>query len=202
MSDIKNKKNGRLEVICGSMYSGKSEELIHRLRRAERAQEKVIAFKSILDTRHGIKNIVSHNDTTYQVYAIDSLDTVLPLVAQAEATVVGIDEVQFFTSLVLNVICSLIAQGIRVIVAGLDLDFRGVPFGQMPVLLAIADDIVKLHAVCNICGADAHFTQRLVDGKPAHYDDPVIIIGSQQIYQARCRDCYVIDKQTDWTCYE
>ncbi len=192
-------KQGRLEVICGSMFSGKSEELIKRLRRAERAKEKVMAFKSVLDNRYGLENIISHSDTTHQVHAIDSLDVVPGLVEQAGAAVVGIDEIQFFSSDALAIIQSLVEQGKRVIVAGLDLDFRGVPFGIIPTLLALSDDMVKLHAVCDICGADAHFTQRIINGKPAYYDDPIIMVGATQMYQARCRDCYVIDKQPNWS---
>jgi len=188
-------KHGRLEIICGPMFSGKSEELIRRLRRAQIARLHVLTCKHSLDDRHTIECVVSHDGNKIEAEAVDSVDTILKLGKKNEINVVGIDEVQWFDSKIISVVCKLIDSGKRVIAAGLDLDFRGVPFGPMPTLLAIADDIEKLQAICTICGKDAHFTQRLVDGKPANFNDPVILVGAQEAYQARCRDCHEINKK-------
>ncbi len=188
---------GTLEVICGPMFSGKSEELMRRLRRAKIAKQQVMTFKPSIDNRHSVEHVVSHdgNKLFAQALEVDSCDNILDLIELHKITVVGIDEVQFFSPAVINVICTLIDHNKRVIVAGLDLDFRGAPFGIVPTLLAIADKITKLNAICCVCGKDANFTQRLVNGVPAHHDDPVILVGAQEAYQARCRGCYAIDKR-------
>ena len=188
------KKNriGKLEVICGSMFSGKSEELIRRVRRAEFAQLSTQVFKHCLDNRKTIDHINAHSGDKLSAIAIDSV-TLLQEFLLDDTEVIGIDEVQFFSEDIIPVIQKLVAQGKRVIVAGLDLDFRGIPFGCMPMLLALADSATKLQAVCMICGTDAHFTQRLVNGKPAKATEPVIVIGAEECYQARCRECYAID---------
>lgn len=191
LSSSKNK--GKLEVICGSMFSGKSEELIRRLRRATIAKQHVITFKHSLDNRHTTKQVTSHDGNNINACACDTVEKLLSLAQKNEVDVVGIDEIQFFSPKIVSVIEHLIEQGKRVIAAGLDLDFRGVPFGCMPTLLSIADSITKLQAICSECGNDAHFTQRLVNGKPAHYNAPVILVGAQESYQARCRNCHVID---------
>lgn len=189
-------KTGSLEVICGSMFSGKSEELIRRVRRAAIAKQKTGVFKHSLDNqRSPVELVVSHNGTTVEAFATPRSEDILRLAELNGVEVVGIDEVQFFTSDIVTVICSLIDMGKRVIVAGLDTDFRGVPFGPMPILLSIADVVLKLQAICAECGNNAIFTQRLVDGNPARYDDPLILIGKQEAYQARCRACYRIDKK-------
>lgn len=185
---------GKLEVICGPMFSGKSEELIRRLRRAKIAQQKVLTLKHKFDNRQTLTQVVSHDGNTFEAHPIESITTIIETVAQHNFDVIGIDEVQFFDTAILSVICTLIDQGKRVIVAGLDLDFRGVPFGPIPLLLAIADNITKLQSICTSCGSDAHFSQRLVNGAPAKYDDPVVLVGAQESYQARCRDCYTINK--------
>lgn len=193
---VSKKSKGSLEVICGPMFSGKSEELIRRLRRATIARQSVIAFKHALDKdRADFDLIASHNGTTLYAIPTDSLTEMNNVIQTQNYTVVGIDEIQFFSKEIISLICSLIDLGKKVIVAGLDLDFRGVPFGPMATLLAIADDITKLRAICTECGYDAHFTQRLVNSLPATYNDPLIQIGAQEAYQARCRSCYSIDQK-------
>lgn len=187
--------SGTLEVICGPMFSGKSEELIRRLRRAKIARQKIVSFKPHIDNRYGLEYIVSHDGNKVEAKPLELVHHIADIVAHHQATVVGIDEAQFFPQELVGIICHLVNEGKRVIVAGLDLDFRGAPFGCMPLLLAIADKISKLHAICTECGKDAHFTQRLVNGQPAKHDDPIIMVGAQEAYQARCRGCYSIDKQ-------
>jgi len=189
---------GMLEVICGPMFSGKSEELMRRLRRASIAKQTVLTVKPSVDDRYAMEYVVSHDGTKHQAYALDSVSTILELADLQKATVVGIDEAQFFPQEIIPVICKLIDTHRRVLVAGLDLDFRGIPFGVMPMLLAIADKVTKLQAICTECGKDAHFTQRLVNGHPARFDDPVILVGAHEAYQARCRGCFDIDKMPSW----
>ncbi len=196
-----NEKNlnakGQLEVICGSMFSGKTEELMRRLNRAEYAKQNVLTIKHQIDQRKSKTSITSHNGRERLAFTIDnsqeSLNKILEL-ANSNISVVGIDEVQFFPKEIVGIICQLVEKGKRVVVAGLDLDFRAEPFGIMPLLLAVADHITKLKAICVLCGKDAHHTQRLVNGKPAKYTDPIILVGAEECYQARCRDCFQIDK--------
>lgn len=185
---------GSLEVVCGPMFSGKSEELMRRLRRAKIARQNVLTFKHFYDNRHSLTYVVSHDGNKLEAEPLTAVSDILALVTKQEITVIGIDEVQFFPNDIIPVICQLVQHGKRVIVAGLDLDFRGVPFGCMPTLMAIADKVTKLQAICTECGVDAHFTQRLVNGKPARYNDPIILIGAQEAYEARCRGCYSIDQ--------
>lgn len=191
-------KKGSLEVICGSMFSGKSEELIRRLKRAELARQNILVFKHKLDDRTTIEYLVSHNGTKLKAIPLESPEIMLQFISES-VTVVGIDEVQFFSLEIVDTICTLINAGKRVIVAGLDLDFKGVPFGCMPLLLAIADQVTKLKAICMNCGKDAQYTQRLVNGFPAKFNDPIIMIGAQESYQARCRNCHHIDQQPTFT---
>lgn len=186
-------QKGSLELICGSMFSGKSEELIRRLKRAEFAKQSVLVFKHSLDDRSTIEYVVSHGGNKLKAIPIEHPHEILELTSD-NVTVVGIDEVQFFDQDVIPVICELIERGKRVIVAGLDLDFCGKPFGCIPTLMAVADSVTKLRAICIDCGDDAHFTQRLVNGKPAKHDDPLIVIGAEEHYQARCRGCHQIDQ--------
>lgn len=186
-------KIGSLEVICGSMFSGKSEELIRRLKRSEIAKQNVLAFKHSLDDRKTIEHVMSHNGSKVKAFAISDEELIPDLVYES-VNVIGIDEVQFFSNNIVAIIHKLILQGKRVIVAGLDLDFRGVPFGNMPALLALADKVTKLKAVCMNCGKDAHFTQRIINGEPAKFDDPIILVGAEECYQARCRNCFMIDR--------
>lgn len=192
-------KKGRLEVVCGSMFSGKTEELMRRLKRAEYAKLHVITIKHHIDKRKNQEAtcIISHEGRERFAFAVGhhtvSLEKILEL-ADQKIDVIGIDEVQFFSPEIISIICRLIDAGKRVIVAGLDLDFRGEPFGIMPLLMSIADEVVKLKAICVQCGADAYYTQRLIDGQPARYDDPVILVGAEEFYEARCRDCFKIDR--------
>lgn len=188
---------GHLEVVCGSMFSGKSEELIRRIKRAKIAQKEVITFKHALDNRTSIDYVVSHDGSKIEAHPIDNPYAMLPLVSASVHTV-GIDEAQFFSHELINVIFDLLDQGKYVIVAGLNVDFRGVPFGPMPTLLAMADTVTKLSAICTLCGNDAYFSQRMVDGKPARADDALIKVGAQEAYQARCRECFIIDKRPQW----
>jgi len=183
---------GRLEVVCGSMFSGKSEEVIRRLRRAEFARIETQVFKHSLDGRKTTTHIHAHSGDALEAHPISSPDE-LEAQMNPNTQVVGIDEVQFFPCDIITTIEHLVSRGCRVIVAGLDLDFRGMPFGCMPALLALADDITKLKAVCTQSGHDAHFTQRLVDSKPAKHDDPLIQVGAEECYEARARHCFEID---------
>ncbi|MCA9770063.1 thymidine kinase [Candidatus Dependentiae bacterium] len=185
---------GILEIICGPMFSGKSEELIRRLRRAKIANQGVAAFKHSLDNRYAIECLVSHNGNTIDAYPIDHEEKIYTLVSENKIDIIGIDEAQFFSNELIQTVLKLIENRKRVIIAGLDRDFRGIPFGCMPVLLAIADKVTKLQAICTICGVDATLSQRLVDNKPAKYNDPIVVVGAQETYQARCRSCYTIDK--------
>ncbi|MEX0940074.1 MAG: thymidine kinase [Candidatus Babeliales bacterium] len=197
MSHNNTQKKGTLEVICGSMFSGKSEELIRRLKRAQLAKKNVLAFKHSLDDRTFIEYVVSHNGNKIKALPIEKAEMILELIP-ADIEVIGIDEIQFFEQNIINIICNFIEQGKRVIAAGLDLGFNRKPFGAMPLLLSIADHITKLKAICILCGKDAHFTQRLVNNRPAKFEDPTILVGAQEAYQARCRDCHIIDKQPEF----
>jgi thymidine kinase len=179
--------SGRVEVICGSMFCGKTEELIRRVRRAIIAKQKVQVFKPDLDDRYSLEHITSHTGQNIQAQPVKSSQGILNNLA-GDTTVVAVDEVQFFDSGIVEVVDILANQGIRVIVAGLDMDFRGEPFGPMPLLLCRAEEVTKLHAICVVCGESASRTQRLVNGYPANYDDPVILIGAQEAYEARCRN--------------
>lgn len=187
--------HGSLEVICGPMFSGKTEELIRRLRRAKIAKQHIIAFKHSSDKQVTIEKITSHNGNTITAWPTQKIEEIRLHSLIESVNVVGIDEVQFFENSIIELVCQLIDAGKQVIIAGLDLDFRGLPFGPMATLLAIADDITKLKAICTQCGLDAHFSQRLVDNLPAKYHDPLIQVGAQESYQARCRRCYSIDQQ-------
>jgi thymidine kinase len=190
-------KKGRLEVICGSMFSGKTEELMRRLKRAEYARQNILPIKHKFDKRRSRINISSHDGRERAAFPIDgksvALNKILEL-ANSNIDVVGIDEIQFFHSDIINIICQLVEQGKRIIVAGLDLDFRGEPFGIIPTLLSVADDVTKLKAICVVCSKEAYHTQRIIDGKPAKYDTQTIMVGAEDFYEARCRDCFSIDK--------
>lgn len=187
-------RSGSLEVICGPMFSGKSEELMRRLRRAKMARQGILTCKHAFDDRNGLEQLVSHDGNRLDAYPLTDPSLIQKLALEQNAHVIGIDEVQFFQQDIVDTLCSLVASGKRLIVAGLNLDFRMVPFGPMPTLLAIADSITKLSAICSLCGNDGHFTQRLINGKPAHFNDSIVMIGAKETYQARCRSCYSIDK--------
>ena len=183
-----NLSGGWLEVICGPMFSGKSEEMMRRLRRAEIAGRRVVIFKPRIDDRYDTADIVSHAGARMRGVAVASVSE---LTASARAfEVVGIDEVQFFSSEVVAAVLALADAGVRVVAAGLDRDFRRLPFGPMPELLAHAEFVDKLQAVCHRCGGPATTTQRLVDGRPAPYSGETIIVGANEQYEARCRECH------------
>ncbi|MYL35683.1 thymidine kinase [Pontibacillus yanchengensis] len=180
------KQSGWIEVICGSMFSGKSEELIRRVRRATYGNLSVRVFKPAIDNRYADDSIVSHNGTSVLARPVDYSEDIFSYVDD-HVDVVGIDEVQFFDDNVVEVAQTLAERGHRVIVAGLDLDFRGEPFGSLPTFLAVGESVTKLSAICPICGSPASRTQRLIDGRPASYDDPVILVGASESYEPRCR---------------
>ena len=183
--------NGRIEVICGSMFSGKTEELIRRVRRAVIARQKVQVVKPVIDTRYHVERVTSHAGANVDAIPVPHSRAIWDVLAP-DTTVVAVDEVQFFDIGVIQVCEELAAAGKRVICAGLDSDFRGVPFGPMPELLARAEEIRKLHAICVVCANDASRTQRLIDGAPAAYDDPVVMVGAAEVYEARCRACHQV----------
>jgi thymidine kinase len=177
---------GSVEVITGSMFSGKTDELIRRLRRARIARQKIQVFKPSIDTRFGEDKVTSHAGTEFAATAVTSAREI-PHLVSPDTTVVGIDEGQFLDESLARVVQELADQGIRVIVAGLDTDFRGEPFGVIPVLMAQADRVEKLYAICMVCGEEATRTQRLINGRPARYDDPIVVVGASELYEARCR---------------
>lgn len=193
---MSNIKKGSLEIICGSMFSGKTEELMRRLKRSEFAKQGVLTIKHQIDNRSGYTCISSHNGNKREAHPIEntseSIFKLLDLVDN-KINVIGIDEIQFFPKEIIEIICTLLNKGKRVIAAGLDLNFRGEPFGIMPTLLAFADNVTKLRAICVQCGDEAFHTQRIVNGNPAKYNDPIIMIGASECYEARCRGCFSID---------
>ena len=182
---------GWIEVICGSMFSGKTEELIRRLRRARIAKQKVQVFKPAIDTRYADREVTSHNGLQIEAIPVEDTAQLSGLIAP-DSTVVAIDEAQFFDDEIIQLCTRLANQGLRVIVAGLDTDFRGEPFGPVPDLMARAEQVDKLQAICVKCGGPASRTQRLIDGEPAAYDDPVILVGASEVYEARCRGCHEV----------
>ncbi len=184
-------QGGWIELICGSMFSGKTEELIRRVRRAKIARQKVQVFKPAIDTRYTTEAVTSHNGLGVDAVPVQSVSEIVKLI-QPGVEVVAIDEVQFFGWDVTELCQKLADQGIRVIAAGLDMDFRGEPFGPMPVLMAQAESVEKLQAICVVCGNPASRTQRLINGQPAAYDDPVILVGGSESYEARCRKCHQV----------
>jgi len=183
--EITNRK-GSVEVICGSMFSGKTEELIRRIRRVQYAKQSLMVFKPKLDDRYSVNEVVSHNGLSAMARPVDCSADILEQV-HVDVDVVAIDEAQFFDEKIVDIVNQLADTGHRVILAGLDQDFRGEPFGSMPDLLAMAEFVTKLQAVCVVCGEPASRTQRLINGEPAGYDDPIILVGASESYEARCR---------------
>jgi thymidine kinase len=177
---------GSLTVITGSMFSGKTEELIRRLRRAIYARRTVQVFKHALETRSDLTEIRSHNGVLHEAIAVSTSEELLEHVDPA-TDVVAVEEAQFFDEGIVGACQRLADSGYEVIAAGLDMDFRGEPFGPMPALLAEADEVVKLRAICALCGRDASRSQRLIDGRPAPASAPTILVGAQETYEARCR---------------
>ena len=176
------RRPGRIEVVCGSMFSGKTEELIRRMRRAQFAKQRVEIFKPSIDVRYSEEDVVSHDQKHIQSTPIDSSASILLL--SGDIDVVGIDEAQFFDMGLVDVCNELANRGIRVIVAGLDMDFKGVPFGPIPALCAIADDVTKVHAICVKCGSLAYISHRKVNS------DRRVLLGETQEYEPLCRECY------------
>lgn len=184
-------QKGWLEVITGPMFAGKSEELIRRVKTLSYTKMKIIAFKPAIDDRYDKTAIASHDGANYEAYAIKNAQSILELVKE-DTQVVAIDEIQFFDMSIVKICEELADRGIRVIAAGLDLDFKGEPFGPMPELLARAEFVTKLSAVCTVCGCAATRTQRLIDGKPADFNDPIIKVGAKENYEARCRKHHIV----------
>jgi thymidine kinase len=178
---------GSIEVITGSMFSGKTDELIRRLRRARIARQPVQVFKPAIDVRFALEKVTSHAGGEFEATPVERATEILERL-QPDTTVVAVDEAQFFDMDVPEVCQRLAERGLRVIAAGLDQDFRGEPFGPIPRLLALAEEVTKLHAICVVCGAPASRTQRLLDGRPANYHDPVVLVGASEMYEARCRE--------------
>jgi thymidine kinase len=168
------------------MFSGKTEELIRRLRRAEIAKQRVQVFSHSLDTRYGESQVASHSGSNFDATPVKTAAQIFEKL-DPQTTVVAIDEAQFFDWEIADVVNELANRGIRVILAGLDTDFRAEPFGPMPLLMAQAEQVEKLSAICVVCGEPASRTQRLINGKPAQYDDPIILVGASEVYEARCR---------------
>jgi thymidine kinase len=185
---------GWIEVISGSMFSGKTEELIRRVRRARIAQRKVQVFKPLLDNRFHAEQVASHNGLQWEAVPVGNARDI-PERLEGDATIVAVDEVQFFDWEISKVCNDLADRGLRVILAGLDMDFRGEPFGPMPLLMAEAEEVTKLQAICVTCGAPASRTQRLIDNQPAAYDDPIILVGGSESYEARCRHCHEVPRK-------
>lgn len=178
--------HGSIEVITGSMFSGKTDELIRRLVRATIAKQRVQVFKPVIDVRYAVEKVTSHTGSNFNAIPIRHSSEIFGRL-DVDTTVIAIDEAQFIDDEIIAVTRQLTERGIRVIVAGLDMDFRGEPFGPIPTLMAQAEHVDKLQAICMVCGEPASRTQRLVDGKPARYDDPVVIVGAAELYEARCR---------------
>ncbi len=184
-------QSGWIEVITGVMFSGKSEELIRRVRRAVIARKRVQVFKSHLDDRYHVFSVTTHDGLTVEAHPVS---TALEIATQVrpDTSVVAIDEVQFLDGGIVDVATDLARRGVRAILAGTDTDFRGDPFGAMPQLLAVAEIVDKLHAICVVCGDPACRNQRLLNGKPAPYDSPTIMVGGSESYEARCRHCHQV----------
>ena len=191
---------GWIEVITGCMFAGKTEELIKRIRVLEYAKQKIFVFKPSLDNRYRKDEIASHAGNHYQCYVLQNdLSPIIEVIDNPNVDVVVIDEVQFFNEEIVEICERLANAKKRVIVAGLDTDFRGEPFSVVASLMAKAEFVTKLSAVCNCCGAPATRTQGLINGKPACYDDPIILVGAKECYEARCRSCHSVLQKKEKT---
>jgi len=190
-------RHGTIELIAGVMFSGKSEELIRRVRRAIIAKRAVQVFKSHLDARYaGLFHVSSHDGREVEAVAVDSAAEIFRQV-RPDTEIVAIDEAQFLDEEVVTVATALAERGVRVILAGTDTDFRGEPFGAMGPLMAVAEEVTKLRAICVVCGELACRNQRLVDGKPARWDSPTIMVGGRESYEARCRHCHRVPRKDE-----
>jgi len=186
-----NQKEGWIEVITGPMFAGKTEELLRRIKRLEYAKQHILVFKPSIDNRYGEGHVVSHDHNKTQSINIGQAQEILSYVTM-DTQVVAIDEIQFLDEEAVDICEYLANKGIRVIVSGLDRDFRGEPFSFMPRLLSLAEYVTKLTAICVKCHTPASRTQRIIDGQPAKYDDPIILVGAKDTYEARCRDCHEV----------
>lgn len=180
---------GSITLICGSMYAGKSEELIRRARRALYARKKVQVFKPSIDSRYDEEMVVTHMGVKHEAVPVATVKQLQEQI-EPDTDMVCVEEVQFFDESITELATMLADSGVEVVLAGLDQDFRRRPFGPMANLLALADDVVKLRAICMKCGRTASHTYRMIDGKPAHKDDPIVLIGATESYEARCRNCF------------
>ena len=187
--------DGWIEVICGSMFAGKTEELIRRITRIKLAKRDVLVFKPVIDDRYSVSEVVSHSQRKVKSIAVSNSSEIMTHIEKLPYAV-AIDEAQFFDKNIINVAENLANLGVRVIVAGLDLDFRGEPFGVMPEFLARAEYITKLQAICQICGEPATRTQRIINGQPAFYDEEIVLVSAQEKYEARCRKCHQVPHRT------
>lgn len=188
------KNHGWIEVIVGPMYSGKSEELIRRIRRAKIAKQKVQVFKPDIDIRYSKDEVASHCGEREGAIPIKDSSDILKLLKK-DTQVIAVDEVQFFDNDIVDVLMKISDNNKRVICAGLDMDFRGEPFGPVPNLMAVAEFVDKLQAICMVCGNPATRTQRLINGKPANYNDPTVLVGAKESYEARCRQCHEVPRE-------
>lgn len=183
--------HGYIEVVIGPMYSGKSEELIRRIKRAKIAKQNIVVFKPKIDDRYSKEDVVSHSGDSVNAIPISSPKEIYNFI-DCKTQVVGIDEVQFFDEDIVDIAVDLADKGIRVIAAGLDMDFKGEPFGPTPKLLAVSEFVDKIQAICSSCGQPATRSQRLINGEPAKYNDPIIQVGAVESYEARCRKCHKV----------
>ena len=187
------KSRGSIEIICGPMFAGKSEELLRRINRLVYAKKNFFVFKPSIDNRYSESEVVSHNKKSYKAFSISKSNEILRHVGP-KTEAICIDEIQFFDEGVIDVIEELADRGLRIIAAGLDMDFKGEPFPITAQLLARAEDVTKLTAICVVCGKEATRTQRLINGEPASVNDPVVLVGAAESYEARCRHCHVVKK--------
>ncbi len=186
------KNSGKLEVITGCMFAGKTEELLKRLRRAEISGQEVEIFTPEIDDRYEREKIQSHNGNGWEAQVVTTDEEGIETISKSEADVLAIDEFNFFNKSFIETVQQKADEGKKVILSGLDQDFKAEAFSPMDTALAVADDVVKLSAVCEGCGADATRTQRIIDGEPAHEDDPQVVVGSDEKYEARCRNCHTV----------
>ncbi len=187
-------RDGWIEVICGSMFAGKTEELIRRITRIKYAKKDIIVFKPSIDDRYDKTDVVSHSQRKVKSIVVKNSEDIQQYIDTLEVMpyAIAIDEAQFFDRGLIAIMEDLANKGTRVIVAGLDLDFRGEPFGIMPDILARAEYITKLHAICQVCGDLATRTQRIIDNRPAYYEDEIILVSAKEKYEARCRHCHEV----------
>lgn len=188
-------RDGWIEVICGCMFAGKTEELIRRINRITYAKKTILVFKPKIDNRYDEGSVVSHSQKKIKSIVISSASEILEHLPEKLPYAIAIDEVQFFGEDLIPVIESLANSGVRIICAGLDQDFRGEPFGIIPMILSRAEYVTKLQAICQVCGQPATRTQRIINGEPADYDDPIILVSAAEKYEARCRHCHQVPRK-------